>query len=553
MKKMRRFAAIAAVAAMTACMTVPMMAVMPAGAEGSITISNEAVDHVYEAYQIFDGTLTDGVLTEVVWGAGVTNTDALMTAVKAITLSDSTTPFASCADAAAVAEVLGGEGIATTDAEITKAFAEVVGKYLGAAQGTTSGNTYSISGLDDGYYLVQDKAGSLKDEDDAYTRYIVKVLGTATDIAPKSSTPSVIKKVKEDDKTVTATGQEFAGQTNYNVGEDYNDVADYCIGEAVPFKLYGTMPATLADYDSYYYCFNDTLGSQFNAPAAADVKVYIDGNAVTAGNNMRVDVTGQKITVSFEDIKALGANKDSIVTVEYTAVLNSTANIGQPGQENEVYLTYSNNPNEEYAPETGDTTPDKPSDNGQTPVDKVIVFTYELDVTKVDGTDNTKKLENAVFNLQNEDSEYAVVANGRLTGWTTVKADATPLTTDKDGLIKVAGLDDGVYTLTEVTPPATYNPLEAPLTVTIEAVTANDQAWDFTASKAMTGISVTVDDGAAKEGANGVVNVEVANNKGATLPGTGGIGTTLFYVVGGTLVAGAGVTLIAKKRMKKED
>lgn len=535
MKNTRKFAAFVASFLAVACMTAPMATSFSADAEGSIEIVNSAESHTYEAYQIFDGDLAGSVLSNVAWGSGIdsTKTADLMTEIKTID------GFADCADAAAVAAKLAE----TTefDAEVTQKFASVVGKYLSNTKtaSTFANGKYTISGVDDGYYLVKDSDNSLSGKHDAKTRYIVQVLGTKTDITPKSSFPTVEKKVLEDDKEVTGKPTYDAETT-----EKWNDVADYCIGEAVPFKLYGTMPSTIGDYSKYKYVFHDTLAAQFTAPENTAVTVKIDG---TEAKNAVVNVTGQEITVTFADIKnGNTVTEDSIVTVEYSAVLNSNAVIGLDGQENEVYLTYSNNPNWVG---TGDN--DTPNDEGKTPKDAVIVFTYELDTTKVDGANNTKKLAAAEFKLMNEDqNKEAKVEDGKFVEWVDIDAGTT-LTSNANGLFKVAGLDDGTYYLKETKAPEGYNLLSAPVEVVITATTVNDQNWGMTdASAALTKLDVTA---GGKTGtadtSTGIASITIANNAGSTLPSTGGIGTTIFYVAGGALVVGAGVLLVSKKRM----
>ena len=256
--------------------------------------------------------------------------------------------------------------------------------------------------------------------------------------------------------------------------------------------------------------------------------------------------------VIFNDIKEVAAvTKDSIVTVDYTATLNSDAVIGLDGNPNEVKLIFSNNPNM-----TGDGT-GKPDDTGETPIDKVIVFTYELDVEKVDGTNTATKLKDAEFVLKRkvgENTEYAVVNNKeRLEKWVASIDDATKLVTGADGLVKVAGLDDGTYYLEETKAPSQYNKLSKDVEIVISTKTKNNQIWTGTASDALTKIEVTVTDvktvktdGNVKSGS---VKVTVENYKGSELPSTGGMGTTIFYVVGSILVLGAAILLITKKRM----
>ncbi len=539
MKNTKKFAAFVASILAVACMAAPMATSFSADAAGSIEITNAKENHTYEAYQIFDGDLSNGVLSNIVWGSGIddTKTSDLITAIQTID------GFSSCTDAASVAEKLAE--ITDFDSDTTKQFASVVGKYLSATKtdSTFADGKYTISGVDDGYYLVKDKDESLDQAHDAKTRYIVHVLGTKTEIAPKSSFPTVEKKVLEDDKDVT-------GKPTYDTEttEKWNDVADYCIGEAVPFKLYGTMPDTINDYTKYKYVFHDTLAAQFTAPESTAVTVKIDGEAAQGAN---VVVDGQNITVTFADIKKGNTiTENSIVTVEYSAVLNSNAVIGLDGQQNEVYLTYSNNPNW-----VGTGENDTPNDDGKTPKDAVIVFTYELDTTKVDGTDSTKKLSGAEFKLLNADKskEAKVDTDGKFVEWVDLD-NGTKLTSGEDGLFKVIGLDDGTYYLKETKAPAGYNLLANPVEVVVTATTVNNQEWGMTdASAALTNLEVTA---AGKAGtadtSTGVASITIANNAGSTLPSTGGIGTTIFYVAGGALVVGAGVLLVSKKRMSNK-
>ncbi|MDY4818242.1 MAG: SpaA isopeptide-forming pilin-related protein, partial [Lachnospiraceae bacterium] len=189
-------------------------------------------------------------------------------------------------------------------------------------------------------------------------------------------------------------------------------------------------------------------------------------------------------------------------------------------------------------------------EEGQTPVDKVIVFTYELDVNKVDGADQTN-LANVTFNLykkENDVKKYAQVVNGKLAGWTEAEEGATELKTDTDGLIKVAGLDDGTYYIHEINPLPGYNSIDD-VEIVIAADTSNGQSGEGAVSE-LVKIDVTANDVAGVGNAEkGTATVTIANNKGANLPSTGGMGTTIFYVVGSILVLGAAILLITKKRM----
>lgn len=269
---------------------------------------------------------------------------------------------------------------------------------------------------------------------------------------------------------------------------------------------------------------------------------------MTEGYAAAFDTTANTMTVTFANLKTAypALTATSKIVVKYTATLNANAEIGLDGNENKVTLTYSNNPN---SGGTGDT--------GKTPEDKVIVFTYELDVTKVDGTDATKTLAGAEFKLyklNGTTKTYATVAEGKVTGWTETEADGTTLTSDANGLFKVAGLDDGTYYLKETKAPDGYNLLANDTKLVITASTTNGQTWSGTAADALTALKISVNDGAAADGntTTGVVGATVSNNAGSTLPSTGSIGTKIFYLLGGLIVVGTAVLLVVRKRMNYE-
>lgn len=561
-KRARRAAAFAAAVVMAACAAVPMGSSFSASAAGnnSITIdgfntteNNDNGTHTYEAYQVFAGQYADGALGNIDWGSGVDG-DAIVKDLANAT--GDLAAFKGLDSPKAIAEELAK---ASDDDAVAKAFAALVGKHLKATSGTYAGG--KIDNLEDGYYLVQDASNSPSDvtganNNGAKTRFILKVAGGGNvTVTAKSSAPSVIKKVKEDDKPVT--GDVKVG--SYTADAQYNDVADYCIGENVPFELISTMPSTYNDYTSYFYQFTDTLASNFtlNADSIAVKVVNADGEtALTATTDYTVGAQNEsgKFTITINDTKKIASiTKDSTIVVDYTAQLNSGAVIGLDGQENKVDLTYSNNPN--Y---TGDGASTPNEDKGKTPEDKVIVFTYELDVTKYLGDEKTKADAEdgtkAGFKLGNADgSKWATVdSNLRITGWVDDVTTATEVTTDATGIFKFIGLDDGTYTLRETTTPTGYNTM-ADLALTIGATTANNQTWAGTASDALTAIKLTMNNNeTAGDVDNGTVSGSIINQKGSSLPSTGGIGTTMFYVGGGVLVAGAGVLLITKKRAKKD-
>lgn len=517
MKKMKKVMALLLSLVMVLAMSV--VAFADEAATYTITINNAETGHTYEAYQIFAGTLSEGVLSDINWG-----NDVKVFEYGGTTVAKDIAKALTNANAADFASVAGSNLKSTTS-----------GKY-------SSGK---ITDLTAGYYLVKDKDGTVSGHS-SYTSYLLRVAGNV-EVTPKTGVPTVEKKVKENVKTVNENGTDTDRNIpTYPIPAKYNDVADYNIGDKVPFQLVGTMPSNIDKYVHYYYEFADTLsnGLTYNK----DAVVKIDGVEISS-DKVTVESTGNSLKVIFNDIKEVAeVTKDSIVTVDYTAILNSNAVIGLDGNPNEVKLIFSNNPNM-----TGDGT-GKPGDTGETPIDKVIVFTYELDVEKVDGTEDTKKLANAEFVLKRkvgETTEYAVVNDKeRLEKWVNSIDAATKLVTGADGLVKVAGLDDGTYYLEETKAPSQYNKLSEDVVIVISATTVNNQSWKETASDVLTEIKVTVNDvktnGDVK---NGSVKVTVENYKGSELPSTGGMGTTIFYVVGSILVLGAAILLITKKRM----
>ena len=224
--------------------------------------------------------------------------------------------------------------------------------------------------------------------------------------------------------------------------------------------------------------------------------------------------------------------------------MNQSAVVGLDGNPNTVYLEYSNKPDQSGSGATGNT--------GNTPEDKVIVFTYELDVTKVDSQNKTK-LEGAKFKLHNNDGKWAKVNEDRkITGWANTQDEGSELTSDENGLFKVIGLDDGTYYLKETVAPTGYNLLSEEIEVVIEANTKNGQNWiDFEANSALTGLDVTADEiPGTGDTSTGIASNTVTNTLGSSLPETGGIGNYVFYGVGGVLMMGAAYYFVRKRTGK---
>ena len=496
--------------------------VVPASA---YTVDNRT-DHAYKAYQIFSGTQSTEskpALGDVKWGNGIESAKFL-TALKADTRfgTGDKNIFAACTTAADVAAIMAKE---PDKSAVAKAFANVAAQYLtNTAVDIAAKKTFDVV-LNPGYYLLVDVTTPSKG--DAMNSALLQVTGKGNIIIEKKyDAPSVGKSVKDTDGA-------------------WGEAADWCIGSNVPFQLIGKLPSNYADYETYKYVFHDTLGAglQYNG----DVKVYVRNGEkdteLTSGFTVAPDKAatagGGSLTITFDNLKTITSiTSSSSIVVKYTAKLLNTAVIGQPGNPNEVYLEYSSNPNF-----SGTGTPP----TSETPKDTVLVFTYELDVNKVDGAETTKKLKDAEFKLQNADGKWATVDNtNKVTGWVDTQDKGSILKTDANGLAKIIGLDAGNYKLHETKAPAGYNKLKDPIDITITAEL--DKGENTPALKALT---IKVGTGAAEKGdvAKGLVSTTVTNNSGATLPETGGVGTTLFYVIGGVLMVGAAVLLVTRKRM----
>lgn len=617
-KRARRAAAFAAAVVMAACAAIPMGSSFSASAV-TITVKETEANHTFKAYQIFNGTVDDkGTVSGITWGEGFTDvnntiyTDLADTKIQVDgkKIFDNVSSPAEVADA--LSKLTSGEKDAYGDMDkVASVFQEHIDTTK-AVTFTQNTSAYESEDAKDGYYLIVDEVpteGSVT----SVSKYLMNVFSgnvTNNTINTKRDQPQVMKKIKENTKA-DELNPEFKNKATGDTG--YNDTADYCIGDSVPFKLYGSLPSTLDNYQNgYKYVFHDSLDTEFNAPTAVTVKVgkyYVKATEDKTGyqfvKNAQHDTGNHTFDIVFEDIKSVKlyddagytqeaadvkVSKDDVVTVSYDAVLNANAKIGRPGQKNDVYLEYANDSNW-----NGKGTPT----TSETPHDNVIAFTYELDLTKVDGADESKTLAGASFVLERtvgSQKQYAVLdEDNKITDWLTAtdtvtvdttkgtiatsdnawisvygKTPATPTisTTGADGTFSYIGLDDGTYVVREVKAPTGYKIADGgqEFTFVVSADTTNGQNGEGvdaegTALKSLKLYKDSIDaannnllDTALDNDSDmvGKVDTTITNTSSSTLPSTGGIGTTMFYVGGGVLVAGAGVILITKKRAKKD-
>ncbi|MGO5180980.1 isopeptide-forming domain-containing fimbrial protein [Catenibacterium mitsuokai] len=484
-------------------MAIAMPSVVMAADNYTITITPTTSDHTYEAYQIFEGKLSNDKLSDIKWGNAITE-DGQTELKKEY----------SATDAADLAEKLSEFD---TESEQIKAFAKKASKYLqNPTTAKAEGNTARITVNKAGYYLIKDEDASLDKKDETYTEFILKVVKNQT-VAPKSSKPTSEKKVKDinDSEGTTMT--------------DWQDSADWDIGDEVPFQLKGTVAADYDNYKVYKMTFHDRQSNGLTFDEAS-VKVYVNGNLVADRTKYEVVTEGLEddctFEVKFADLKQIPeVTASSTITVEYKSELNGNAIIGSEGNPNTMHMEFSNNPNDEQGGETG-----------KTPDDKVIVFTYKTVVNKVNP--DREPLEGANFTLkkrvgENKWVEKAVVKNTAGTTFT------------------FEGLDDGVYRLEETETPEGYNtmnpnPLEFTISATHHVTDDNPQLLTLS-GKVETGDVTFVDNLVDCS-----LTTNIVNKSGSSLPETGGMGTTVLYAAGTLMILAAAAFLVMKKKAESK-
>lgn len=528
-KVLKGLVAVAATAAMAIAGVAGASTAMAVETTHTVTITPAKSGHTYEAYQIFTGNLgADGSLGDVVWGSGI-NQSKLAAA--------STDALIKGKDAASVSQALATKSSNSADAKAyATAFSGVLSTtYTDSGKFNPDGNgSYTIAGLKDGYYLIQDKAGTQTGKNDAYTSFILEIIGKDVTVTPKSTQPTVDKKVQ--DETTDAE----QGAT-----DGWGNTADHDINESFQFKLNATIPAepNLADYKTYKVKFNDTMSKGVTFESIESVKV--NGNDGTAAKSWTLSTsdytksdtttdgtTGeQSWSLTIDDVIAkcegIKIAKGFTVEVIYNAHLNEKATInganGSTDNKNSVNLEYSNNPNAEGLGKTEDKT--------------VYVFTFAITNKKVIDSEDGEPLADAGFRLYTDEGctqEYKLVKDNTLNAYrpATTGEIAEEMKSAADGTFPIRGLDAGTYYLKETTTPKGYN------TAAVKAITI----------KATHSIS----DGQPKVvlSTDSTLDNKIVDKKGNTLPSTGGMGTTILYAVGAAivLVAAFGIAFAVRRR-----
>ena len=463
--------------------------------------------HTYSVYQVFTGDLSDGTLSNIKAGKNF-NSD--------------NTNHKSAADAAAEIAQVSASSDNTTKLAAIAPYVDLTG----AAFGEVSANTALPAPA--GYYLFKDQ-NAVTGNNDAATLFIVRVNGPVT-VNRKADKPTFEKKVKD---VNDSTGDESRWQ----------DSADYDVNDEVPFQLTATLPTNEADfaaYETYKLVFHDNQSAGLTFKPETVVVKYegttlnpesytLDQNPT--GHDFDQNTTGHTFDITITNAKAVkDANGSAITvaaggkfTVEYKSELNENAVIGAVGNPNEAYLEFSNNPNVGGGDNTGKTQPDK-----------VIVFTYQLDINKTfnGGTPDDNDLPR--FELYKLDKE---------TNATITDLGEVSITKTADGKYTASftRVDDGMYKLVETHTPAGFN-------------TAADTRFEITAEHdvksddpQLTELKINTTAGNTTAG---TVVADVVNQKGSNLPSTGGMGTTVLYAAGAAivLVAAFGIAFAVRRR-----
>lgn len=382
--------------------------------------------------------------------------------------------------------------------------------------------TATFTNLDYGYYVVAVPGATVADTNSQYAA-LVRVHSTSVDAEIKGALPTVDKKVQ-----VNGTGK---------------DATDAKIGDTLTFTLTSTIP-DMSAYNTYTFNFKDTLSKGLTFGQVTSVKV--GDTTLTKDTDYTVttapaDSGKTLLTVAMKDFKTKQqANAGKKITVTYAATLNKDAVVGGAGNVNSATIQYSNNPS------TNGTGESEPS--------KVRVFTYGFTVDKYTGKnydDTATRLAGAEFTLAHKGGtaiSFVKVADSATQNavYRVAKADeagaTTTITTPANGKVDFRGLENGEYTLTETKAPAGYNKLASAIGVKVDGQNNGTDTTHATVVIKYDNNNGSVYDQTAS---NGVIPVQ--NKPGVVLPGTGGMGTIAFTVIG-VLVIALGVAWTLKRK-----
>lgn len=525
----------------------------------------------YKAYQIFKANVVDEkdgkVVSNVDWASGKAE-QAVLGYLKTVTGSGITDSSTAQNVVDYLSKCTSGTGSTTaiTNDNLFNGLAKEVEKNVDQTKGSfDAGDVFTPTDGEgnvlQGYYLFVTDPTSIAGDDtkdtSTATSPIFAIVGaTGVTVDEKTSIPTVNKAVMDDKDHSWVTGAKG----------DPNKAADSAMDDWVDYKLVGTVASNIDTYSDYKYCFTDVLPKSMT-PNFEDVTVKIGDKTVK--NDSEHGYTknfsdDNVLTVNFKNLKDcvdvknnhITVNADSKVTVEYKAKLDSTKIFDNDGkikgifdglvgkaQTNTVKLTYSNNPHSEGTEGTEGT--------GTTVEHPAYDYTYGIDVTKVGSDDDTKGLKDVQFTLQEKDSDKFIKADGT----TTTDKDAAILTTNNEGKINVVGLDEGTYTLTEVTPAPGYNNSASKgVTFTIARGTLQQDGSEVKPDRGSA--NVTAADGVIKADSaavsTGKLSFTIVDQKGTGLPLTGLNGVTFTWIAGGAVLC-IGVAHLIRSRKQAEE
>ena len=465
--------------------------------EGSITISNAAKGETYAIYKLFSATVSED-------GKSIAYTGEIPPSLSDYFAADEN-GYISAKDAAKSGENM-SDGLKTA----LKTWTTTV---TATSTAVSDGSALNFTGLAYGYYVVTTSQG----------KQLISVDSTmpnATIVDKNSSTPSNLTKTASSHDvsigdTVTYTVS-FKTSNYYGAGTEAKEIVSYTIEDTLPdFLSKVTVTSIIVDNDGK----SDTTEDQTNVTAQFN-------------NNKKIVIAWYDKTNS----KFL-YNNGATVTITYTAVVTEKATIDGAGNTNKVTVTWTTKGSDEPDPNNKIDT-------------KETIYTYAIALKKV--SDKGVNLPDAVFEFpfyvkSTPDADGAYI----YAGTTEAEGLTKQITTPASGVIVVKGVKSGTYEIKEVTAPAGYNKLTAPVTVT--AVKTGETSTHTTVyldkdgnvvdeSAKVTEVKVDINTIAATA-------LVVVNKAGTELPSTGGVGTTIFYVLGSVLVLGAVVLLVTRKRM----
>lgn len=493
MKYMKKFMALLATLTLALAMAVPAFAASgTASSKGTITIDNAVTGTTYKAYRIFDLESYDTNKDVYSYKLNTKWKDFPEYRTTIDSNEVSAEDFFSVNPAGYIEWKDAKKDAGADFAKLAKAFAVEKSIECDATE-TATDATVTFTDLTLGYYLVDTSLGSLCSLDTTEPSVIIK---------EKNSNTTIEKKIVID-------------------GDEKVDSNSAGIGDTVNFKI----TITVKDGAPKGYVLHDKLsGLTFDSDS---LKVKVGTRELTANTDYTLvanPTDGDSFDVEFKD----GTLKtNDVVVVTYSATVAADATIAGAGNTNKAQLAYNGKKSTE---------------------EKTTTYVWKLNVHKyaLDSKNNEVALSGAKFVLYRMDGdtkEYAKLTNGRINGWVTNKGDAAILETSGKGNILIEGLNVGTYYLEETEAPVGYNKLTKPIEVKI------------TATSDATGVSETVEYKNSSETSYTQATdatVKVLNKAGTQLPSTGGIGTTIFYVIGGGLMAVAAVLLVTKKRMNSK-